>query len=341
MYSNHWGVHLSYTVPAIGLLSFVARPLLCRSDILKISLISAAALTYVIQRGGNIVFVTSDDHSSPFLAEACASVIAQTVLTLLWSVFCFRWSTPCLSFNYNKRSYQLIRWAPILALGVVVTAGYGSTGPDASSLSYLGALLRWSFPAVVFAWYGAGNLFVGRIKMSTVAIVVPTLYLYWADRMCRVDGDVAGPGAFALKHLPSEHARLFYLIVNTLVVLAANGYDKASGMAEAYTTEFPRQFAYSSGYVAQLFFAFMTSEYSMPPGVVEDIRKCFDVLNNESTTFATAVLLFQCGEFYRINRCTIILFSYELHPNGINQLHHKLRPDNTVEMNLNQKRPKK
>lgn len=319
-HSDHWGVHLAYTVPAIGVLWSAARPLLCRSDYLKISLVTAATVAYATQRGGRVVLAAPSDRSSSdrwaaaALLEACASVAAQTVLTLLWSTFCFRWSTPCLSFNHDERSYKLIRWAPVCALAVVsaavcTAAGHGAetVGPAAaasssSPWSYAGALVRWSSPAVAFAWYGAGNLFARRTVPSAVAVAVPTAYLCWADRACRLAAAMpspaaAGPAAaFALRHLPPGHACLFYAAVNALVVLFATGYDKAAGMADAYGTEFGRPFAYGPRYVAQLCRAFVTAEYTVPAGVVRDIRACFRVLNGESTTFAAAVLLFQGGE---------------------------------------------
>lgn len=277
----------TYTVPAIGLLSFVARPLLCRSDVMKTSLISAAALAYA---------TLWDCHAS-------CGASPQTVLTLLWSTFCFRWSTSCLYFNFDRPSYRLIRWAPVTVLGVVVVAvavaaGYGSEGPETSSSSYLGAvlLLCRSFPAFAFLWYGAGNFFVKRIVPSTVAIAVPTLYLCWADRTCRLVGEnvTSGPDG-------SEDSgdMLSCFVFNALLVLAVNGYDKAAGLMETYASEFPHQFGYGPGYVGQLFAAFVTPECSMPADVVDDIRQCFRVLEKESTTAATAVvLLFQGGKLF-------------------------------------------
>lgn len=185
-------------------------------------------------------------------------------------------------------------------LSVVTAVGYALVISGQNAM-YLGSILCWSCPTIAFMWYGAGNFVVKRIKPSIVAIAVPTLYLYWADRISDPKGYVLRGNektrlnVFALRDLPLEEA-FFYFVVNAQVVLAVNCYDKASGMMEAYTLEFPRQFSYSLAYVSQLFSAFMTSEYSMPAGVVDDIRTCFNVLKNESTTFATAVLLFQGGE---------------------------------------------
>lgn len=105
------GVHLTYTFPAIGLLSLIARPLLCRSDVLKMSLVSAATLTYIYLWGcyANFNGLLKYPQKNALASIGHVSLAAQTILTLLWSSFCFRWSTSCLNFNFDKPTYHLIR----------------------------------------------------------------------------------------------------------------------------------------------------------------------------------------------------------------------------------------
>ncbi|KAL4119362.1 hypothetical protein QTP88_012178 [Uroleucon formosanum] len=75
--------------------------------------------------------------------------IIQTVLTSLWALLCVRWSTPCLNFNYEKRSYQLIRWVPITFFTMVMIVGYKLAIPGQGTF-YIGCILFWVFPAIIF-----------------------------------------------------------------------------------------------------------------------------------------------------------------------------------------------
>lgn len=312
---SNLSVHLIYTLPVIGLLSIIARPLLSRGDIFKLSFISFIAFVYTILWRNYIISnglltyrpekVLASVGSVPI--EEYMSLLIQTILTLLWSYFCFRFSTPCLNFNTNKASYQKIRWLPILLLSIITAIGYEMSTPGKSTF-YLGSILYWTCPAIIFLWYGAGNFFVKRILLSIVAIAVPTIYQCWIDQITKNNNGLhinekIHLNIFVVKELPFEEV-FTYFITNTLIVLAMSSYDKASGLMETYTLEFPHQISFSVKYINQLFSAFLTAECSMPAVVVEDLKKCFDLLKGISKTMKFGTFLFQGGKIpaiYLIN----------------------------------------
>jgi len=225
--------------------------------------------------------------------------VTQTVLTSLWALLCVRWSTPCLNFNYDKHSYQLIRWIPMAFLAIATVVGYIITIPGHPTF-YLGCILWWVSPVVMFMWYGAGNFFVKKIIPCSFAILVPTLYLCWVDQFALKENiwrinEKTMLNIFVAEDLPFEEA-FFFFISNVIIVLAGTCYDKSRGIIETYTLEFPQRFSISWTYIRQLFWAFVTSEYNMPQIVTGDIKENIEIITVASKSFTTASFLFQAGK---------------------------------------------
>jgi len=235
--------------------------------------------------------------------------VIQTVLTSLWALVSFGWSTPCLNLNYEKHSYQLIRWIPIAVLAISTVVGYIIAIPGQATF-YLGCVLWWVSPVVIFMWYGAGNFFVKKKIPCFFAIVVPTLYLCWIDQLALKENiwhinEKTMLNIFVAEDLPFEEA-FFFFISNFIVVLAGCCFDKARGMIDTYTLEYPQRFNINWAFIRQLFWAFATSEYNMPQIVTEDIKESIDIITVTSKSFATASFFFQAG----IRLDLIILYSF-------------------------------
>jgi len=149
-------------------------------------------------------------------------------------------------------------------------------------------------------WYGAGNFFVKKIIPSSFAIVVPTLYLCWVDQVALKHkvwhiNEKTSLNIFLIEDLPLEEA-FFFFVSNFIVVLAGTCYDKACGIIETYTLEYPLRFSISWKFICQLFWAFVTSEYNMPQIVTGDIKKSIKILMDASKSFTAASFFFQAGK---------------------------------------------
>jgi len=299
--------HLTYTLPVIGVLLLITRPFINRSEIFKISFISFLAFVYTTPWDNYIIYKGGWTYPPEKVLGSIGYVpieeylffILQTVMTSLWSLLCVRWSTPCLNFNYDKRSYLLIRWVPILIMAMVTIIGYKIAIPEQGTF-YLGCILWWVSPVIIFLWYGAGNFFVKTLIPSTFAIVVPTLYLCWIDQVALKENvwhinEKTSLNIFVKEDLPIEEA-FFFLIVNVIIVLAGTCFDKARGVIETYTLEYPQRFSISRKYICQLFRAFAKSEYNMPKIVTGDIKECIKIIKVASKSFSTASFLFQAGK---------------------------------------------
>jgi len=304
---SYAGIHLTYTLPALGLLTLITLPFINRWETSKIAFISAVALVYTTPCYNYNILHGARSYSPGRVSavvgnvpvEEYMSVVLRIVLTSLWAVLCLRWRLPFLNFNHDKRTYQLIRWVPIILLCITTAVGYGMATPGRQTF-YLGNILCWASPVIMFMWYGAGNYFVKNIRLSSVAIAIPTLYMLWVNQIAlREDvwhlNNTTSLNVTVARDLPLEEA-LFTFITTAMVVLAVTCYDKAYGMIVTFSLIYSTQFSLSLKFISQMFRAFATSEYSMPSIVTEDLKKCIKVLDT-SNIFGTSIYLFHIGKF--------------------------------------------
>jgi lycopene beta-cyclase len=110
------------------------------------------------------------------------------------------------------------------ALGVtlyVLAAAAGGLALTFPAGLYLGLILAWAAPVLAAQWYFVAGAVARRARAFAVAVAVPTLYLWFADRVA------IGLGIWSIapEHttglhlvgLPVEEA-LFFLVTNLLVV---------------------------------------------------------------------------------------------------------------------------
>lgn len=306
---SYASIHLTYTLPAIGVLTLITLPFINRWETSKIAFICAVALVYTTPcYNYNILNGARTYSPGRVLAfagnvpvEEYVSVVLHTVLTSLWAVLCLRWKFPFLNFNHDKRTYQSIRWVPILLLSVTAATGYAMAVPGRQTF-YLGNILCWASPVVMLMWYGAGNYFVKNIRLSSVAIAIPAAYLLWVNRIALKEdvwhtNKTTSLNVTVAGGLPLEEA-LFTFVTTSMVVLAGTCYDKAYGMIVTFSLIYPHQFSISWKFISQMFRAFATSEYSMPSIVTDDLKKCIRVLDS-SNIFGTSIYLFHIGKLSR------------------------------------------
>lgn len=303
---TYMDINLKRTLPVIGVLALIARPFLSRIETTKILFISIVALLYTTLFYNYTIPNGARTYSPEKMSTVIGNVpvdeyiflILQIVLVSLWAYFCVRWKHPCLNFNHNKQSYQTIRWVPILLLSITTAIGYKLAVPGKQTF-YLGSVMCWSSPAIMVMWYGAGNYFVKHLIPSSLAIVIPTLYLSLINRIA-LEEDVwylnktTSLNISTINGLPLEEA-LFTFITTTMIVLAGVCYDKAYGMIITFSLIYPHQFSFSRSFIGQMFKAFATSEYTMPSIVTDDLKYCIKLLDS-SNIFGTSIYLFNTGK---------------------------------------------
>lgn len=285
-------LYVWYTLPFIGVLTWINRPFINKFEVLKLATISTLAVIYTIPWSNYLAYHGVWSHSPERVlavpVEKYVFLALQNILTGLWTLLCVRWSLPCLSFNHDKQSYQFVRWIPILLMAVATVAGHVMAIPGKNTF-YLGCILLWISPVFIILWYGAGNFFAKKMVSSSVSILVPTLYQCYVDKLLLKDAvllttNFTNLNAFISKDLLLEDA-IFFFVTNALIVLAVNGFDKSRGMIDTYLPEFPVRFGFNWKFNCQLFRAFATPEYCMPSIVTEDIRKIDKIITASSKSF--------------------------------------------------------
>lgn len=88
-------------------------------------------------------------------------------------------------------------------------------------LTYLGMLLIWALPVIALQWIAGFRALRSRLRLLTVATLVPTAYLVVADAVALSQGiwsihpsRVTGP---RVGNVPVEEA-LFFLLTDLMVV---------------------------------------------------------------------------------------------------------------------------
>lgn len=300
-------VHLIYTLPVIAVLALITWPFVSRFELFKIVFVSSMAFIYTTPWDNYIIFHDAWIYKPENILAVIGYVpveeymffVIQTIMTSLWVLICTRWSPACLYFNYNKMTYKLIRWIPILILALATIQGYRIAIPGKDTF-YLGCIMWWSCPVIMFLWFGAGNYFIKKSTLTAIAVVVPTLYLCWVDQIA-LKNDVwhinekTSLKIFLAEDLPFEEC-LFFLITNIIIVLGSMAFDKSYGLADTYPFEFPLRRVTNWRYNRQQMRAFVTAESDMSPSPVDDIQQCLNVLKTASKSFNVASLVFPAGK---------------------------------------------
>ena len=195
-----YGVRGWWSVPVVAAIAFVY---------------AAPWDNYLIWRGvwdsppdrilGRLLFVPVEEY---------AFFLLQPLLTGAWfGVVLRRWRLRPLPRGSRPAA---LAWLVVVISGVVLWGRPGSL--------YLGTLLVWAaLPLAGMSWYRGGWL--GRnLGPMAAAVVPPTAYLWWVDRVALAEGawvlsseHIVGLSVFGL---PLEEA-LFFLLTNILVVTGA------------------------------------------------------------------------------------------------------------------------
>lgn len=311
-------VHLMYTLPVVAALASVTWPFVGRLEKFKIAFVCAMAFAYTTPWDNYIIYHDAWTYSPENIwavvgyvpVEEYGFFVIQTAITSLWAVAVTRWSPGCFSFNHDRSSYRVIRWVPIAGLTAAVAWGYAIAVPGSRTF-YLGCILWWSCPVIAFLWYGAGNYFVKKSASTAIAVVAPTAYLCWVDRIALRDGvwhinERTSLNVFPADDLPLEEC-LFFLITNVIIVLGGMAFDKSYALMDTYPADFPLRYGSGWPYVRQQIRAFATAECEMPIHVVDDVRQCADVLRAASKSFNMASLVFPAGTMTLHSRSVCLL----------------------------------
>jgi hypothetical protein len=222
---TYLGFHLVFIVPPLVLLLRAAprlpapRRRIALSGLVGMSFLALFYTTpwdnFLIQQGvwwygeGTVVARIGLAPVEEYLFFVLQPVMAWLVLYVVGFSPAFQPSDTRLAPRVAGAVVFLAATAAGVAL-LTTTAGY-----------YLGAILAWACPLLALQWAVGGGYLVRRRWEWPVAVVVPTLYLWFADRVAIGLGVWTISETFTLGidilGLPLEEAT-FFLVTNLLVV---------------------------------------------------------------------------------------------------------------------------
>ncbi len=221
--------HLVFLVPALAVLRAL-RPAVSTSDAFKatasLALICVIAFLYTTPWDNYLVAQGVWGYGTDRVIGTVGHVPIEEYLffilqPILTGLFLYRliWTRRANRAPQTGPIPKLVRWGGAVASLLITAAGYTMLAADETR--YMALILVWAFPmiAIQFA-YGGHHLWRLR-RLVSLAVLVPTAYLWVADRIAIELGIwhisstyTTGVAPFGL---PIEEA-LFFLVTNVLVV---------------------------------------------------------------------------------------------------------------------------
>ncbi|WEL17421.1 Lycopene cyclase family protein [Halorhabdus sp. SVX81] len=212
-------------------MAFVVVPVAILAGVLAVSrrfrpaqlfgtgLLAGVALVYTVPWDGQLIRIGVWEYGSTLLGqlgvvpyEELLFILTQTVLTGLWTTLV---DVPDGRGSVTRRQ----RLVGVLAGGLVGVIGLAVL--LVPSGTYLGAILVWAAPVLALQWGFGWPILVRARRTVTLAIALPTAYLWAADRLAIELGlwtfSPDRTTGLALLGLPVEEA-LFFLVTNAFLV---------------------------------------------------------------------------------------------------------------------------
>ena len=247
--------HVKFTIPLAGLLTFILRPLLSRTDLYKTSALIviafAAALpwdSYLIHQ--RIWTYPENAILGPTLCavpvEELFFFVVQTYITSMFYILVNKTSFhPQYLTNKSDSSplAQRVRRHGQYTLTVFIAIGVylARKGQEGT---YLGLILAWACPFALLTWTFSG-LFTVRLPSARVVlpILLPTLYFWLVDELA------LGRGTWGIESGTKLDIRLFgdldieeavfFLATNCLIVFGLIAFDRGTAVVATFPHLFP------------------------------------------------------------------------------------------------------
>ena len=259
---TYWEFHLVFTLPVVALLGLFTLRDLRKNQKLSGSLGRSARFAawavvahiaialvyttpwdnYLIYSGvwgylpGRVLFAIG---YVPF--EEYLFFIIQTVIAgLFFYLLARRLNAPPTEFSPKQRSS--IRF--IGSLFVLALAALGVVALSFDRGTYLGLILVWGTPVLALQWGYGGDFILERWRLLVPAVLIPSAYLWLADRIAIGLGiwwiNPAFSSGLKISGLPVEEA-LFFLMTNLFVLFglslalhseAVTRYERLRGLVK-------------------------------------------------------------------------------------------------------------
>nr|AAO46893.1 lycopene cyclase / phytoene synthase [Blakeslea trispora] len=301
--------HLYYTLPVLAALCWLLKPFHSQQDNLKYKFLMLMAASTASIWDNYIVY-----HRAWWYCPTCVVAvigyvpleeymffIIMTLMTVAFSNFVMRWHlhTFFIRPNTSWKQTLLVRLVPVSALLAITYHAWHLTLPNKSSF-YGSCILWYACPVLAILWLGAGEYILRRPVAVLLSIVIPSVYLCWADIVAISAGTWhislrTSTGKMVVPDLPVEEC-LFFTLINTVLVFATCAIDRAQAILHLYKSSVqnqnPKQAISLFQHVKELAWAFCLPDQMLNNELFDDLTISWDILRKASKSFYTASAVF-------------------------------------------------
>ncbi|KAK4513491.1 uncharacterized protein ATC70_005492 [Mucor velutinosus] len=328
MLLTYMEVHLYYTLPMLGVLSWLSKPYYTSTDSLKFKFLSLVAFTTASVWDNYIVYHKAWSYCPTCVTAVIGYVpleeymffIIMTLLTVSFTNLVMRWHLHSFFIKPETPVLQsmLVRFVPITALLITAYKAWHLAVPG-KPLFYGSCILWYACPVLALLWFGAGEYMLRRPLAVLISIALPTLFLCWVDVVAIGAGtwDISlatSTGKFVVPHLPVEEF-MFFALINTVLVFGTCAIDRTMAILHLFTKKSPyqRQYQHDKSFLHQILemtWAFCLPDQVLNTETFHDLSVSWDILRKASKSFYTASAVFpgdvrqELGVLYAFCRAT-------------------------------------
>lgn len=261
-------------IPAIALL-LVHRPFIYGFDKFKFTALCAIGVFYswTIQ---NSIFHREQASIGLIRVQEYIVVVSQSVCVAVFTSLISRW----ISHAKYLRPLSAVKHLLVVNVAIAVMVMMGLIGwvlafPDTKTF-YVGSLLLWSMPILMYLWFVCGSFIVQRIYVFAVCVCLPSIYF------CSIDAFVfyskVGVTAAGL----SLERVIFHFISTVIIVVVSFGLDRANAILYTHHDKpllIGKKFngwQHILNDLRLIFVAFNTDENRLDPVIIKDFETCLD-----------------------------------------------------------------
>lgn len=296
---QYYQVHLLFTLPLTIIVYLIHRPLISAFDRLKLVVLCAFGIVFRLSFENYAAYKQVSYAWTSNAIESCFVISIQTIFAAISTSLLTRW-TPHAKFL--KSTNPSNRWYLVVAMAVLTMLGW-AIATSGTATHYVGSLLLWSLPLLMYVWYKSGAFIVNRRTEFGISLATTSFYL------CCIDS-IANPGVGWTMTAVVEKCLLIF-VSNLMIVVLSFGLDRANAIVFTHKQK-PLMFQKPKKdlscfrkEIKTFFIAFVTDDSQLDQERLNDIKVCFNYLEKETTSFFLTMNLCPRGKskhknlFYR------------------------------------------
>ncbi|RAK89758.1 terpenoid synthase [Aspergillus costaricaensis CBS 115574] len=303
LYFLYASSHCTYTIPAASALTVLYYPFFTAQDrckiciLITISIIATIPWDSYLIRSAIWTYPPDAVVGSKILDIPVEEVFFFAIQTYITSVTYCIFTKPLVRPMYLRLHLERRRTRNVVAFVIFTLMGGGTACLLLGQhMTYLGLILVWVCPILIFQWILSYPFLMGLPSTPTItAICLPTLYLLVADSRAmesgtwRIESGTKLDCQIAGLEFDNREA-LFFLVTNMMIVLGLIGIDYAYALQEYKSLSRP---AADKGITLRTALSLLCSPPSIDESLISALSQAVYRLQEKSQSMFLGSALFQ------------------------------------------------